>query len=65
MQTSSSVQTRPRPPIDLVAEGMWKIACGERCQDEWGTLSKQQEAWWRSCATECVKRWMADAADTS
>jgi hypothetical protein len=44
---------------------MWKIACGERCQDEWGTLSKQQKAWWRSCATECVKRWMADAADTS
>ena len=48
----------PRPPIDCIAEGMWKIAVGECCQESWLKLPEKQRAWWRSCATECIRRWM-------
>jgi hypothetical protein len=53
-------RARPRPPIDCIAEGMWKMAAGESCQESWLELSEEQRAWWRSCATECVRRWMTD-----
>ena len=38
MDTTSSVQTPPRPPIDTIAEAMWKIASGE-CQEFLGDAS--------------------------
>ena len=51
-------RARPRPPIDCIAEGMWKMAAGESCQESWLKLPEEQRAWWRNCATECVRRWM-------
>jgi hypothetical protein len=61
MDTTSSVQTPPRPPIDTIAEAMWKIASGE-CQESWVMLPEDQKGWWRKCATECVRRWMKSTA---
>jgi hypothetical protein len=61
-------QGRPDPkpqaplqsPIDCIAEGMWKFAAGQCCQESWLMLPEDQKAWWRSCATKCVRRWMTD-----
>jgi hypothetical protein len=50
-----------RPPIDYIAEGMWKFAAGQCCQESWLMIPEEQRAWWRSCATNCVRRWMTDA----
>ena len=50
----------PRPPIDCIAEGMWRMAVGECCQESWLKLSEEEKVWWRSCATECVRRWMTE-----
>jgi hypothetical protein len=56
-------QTPLRAPIEYIAEGMWKLAAGQCCQESWLTIPEEQKAWWRSCATNCVRRWMTDAAD--
>ena len=48
-------------PIDCIAEGMWKFAAGQCCQESWLMLPEDQRAWWRSCAAKCVRRWMTDA----
>jgi hypothetical protein len=50
-----------RPPMDCIAEGLWKFAAGQCCHESWLMLPEDQRAWWRSCATECVRRWMTDA----
>jgi hypothetical protein len=50
-----------RPPIDCIAEGMWRLAAGQCCQESWLMLPEDQRAWWRSYAAECVRRWMTDA----
>jgi hypothetical protein len=51
------IQSPPRPPIDCIAEGMWRIACGESCVEPWALLPEQQKEWWHDCATELVRRW--------
>jgi len=48
-----------RPPIDIVAEAMRQIAVGERCQERWDRLSEDQKEWWRECATNAIRGWMA------
>ncbi len=58
-----SGQALLRHPIDLVAEGMWKIATGESCPECWEMLPEQQKNWWRNCATAAVKEWMTAAKD--
>jgi hypothetical protein len=50
-----------RSPIDCVAEGMWRLAAGQYCQESWLMLPEDQRAWWRSCAAERIRRWMMDA----
>jgi hypothetical protein len=54
-------QAPQRSPIDCIAEGMWKFAAGQCCQESWLMLPEEQKAWWRSCATGYVRRWMTDA----
>jgi hypothetical protein len=51
-----------RPPVDLIAEGMWGIAAGKFRHESWMMLPAQRRAWWRTCAIECVRRWMAEVA---
>ena len=46
-----------RPPIDLVAEGMWQIAAGEQCTETWTLLPEDQRVWWRGCADGMIKQW--------
>ena len=58
-----SGQASSRQPIDLVAEGMWKIATGESSPECWEMLPEKQKNWWRSCATRVVKEWMTAAKD--
>ena len=48
-----------RPPIDIVAEAMRQIAVGERCQERWDRLSEDQKEWWRECAANAIRGWMA------
>jgi hypothetical protein len=52
----------PRSSTDLIAEGMWKVGAGKFCHESWIMLPERQKAWWRTCATECVRRWMAEIA---
>ena len=63
MDTILSNQAPSHPPIDLVAEGMWRIAAGENCPERWEVLSEHQKEWWRSCATRAVGHWMSYARD--
>jgi hypothetical protein len=58
---ATGIQPPSRPPIDCIAEGMWKIAYGESCHESWALLPEQQKAWWRDCATELMRRWKTDA----
>jgi hypothetical protein len=58
-------QTPLRAPIEYIAEGMWKLAAGQCCRESWLTIPDQQRAWWRSCAINCVRRWMTDAANSA
>ena len=53
-----------RPPIDLVAEGMWKIAAGKSYPEHWEMLPENQKVWWRSCASQAVGEWMRGAQDS-
>jgi len=55
MDTVLSNQASSHPSIDLVAEGMWRIAAGESCRECWEGLPEQQKDWWRSCATRAVR----------
>ncbi len=48
-----------RPAEDIAAEGMWRIATGESCEECWEALSEPQKAWWRRCAMEAVRGWIA------
>ena len=63
MGTILSKQAPSHPSIDLVAEGMWRIASGENCPECWEMLPEQQKEWWRSCATRAVGNWMSCARD--
>ncbi len=51
-------QTPSSPPIDWVAAGMWRIACGESCPDAWEHLSDQEKDRWRDYATGVVQEWV-------
>jgi hypothetical protein len=51
-------QTPVRPPEELVAEGMWRIAVGESCPECWDELPKDQKEWWRRCAIHAIREWM-------
>ena len=62
MATPLNVQNYPRPPIELIAEGLWRIGCGTSCQEDWDDLPEQQRTWWCGCASEFVKQWMNHAA---
>ncbi len=44
-----------RPPEDIAAEGLWRIAAGKSCQECWQDLPEGQKEWWRYCAMEAVK----------
>jgi hypothetical protein len=59
----NTILSNSHPSIDLVAEGMWKIAAGESCPECWEMLPEQQKEWWRSCATRAVGDWMSCARD--
>ena len=61
MDTILSNQAPWRPPIDLVAEGMWEIATGESCPECWEMLPEQHKEWWRTCATRALEDWMSCA----
>jgi hypothetical protein len=65
MDMPLSGQAPSRQPIDLVAEGMWKIASGESSPECWEMLPEQQKNWWRSCATRVVNEWMTAAKDAN
>ncbi len=49
-----------RPPTDMAAEGMWRIASGEGCQECWEALPETQKEWWRCCAMQAIKEWLAN-----
>ena len=51
-------QTPSSPPIDWIAAGMWRIACGESCPDSWEGLSDQEKERWRDYATGVVQEWV-------
>jgi hypothetical protein len=46
-----------RPPEDLAAEGMWRIAAGDRCPECWDELPEDQKEWWRRCAMHAIREW--------
>jgi hypothetical protein len=46
-----------RPPEELVAEGMWRIAAGESCPECWDELPRDQKEWWRRCAMHAIRGW--------
>jgi hypothetical protein len=50
-----------RQPEDIVAEGMWRIATGESCEQDWEKLPSTQKEWWRRCAADAVRRWMTSS----
>ena len=37
---TTGIRPPPRPPIDCIAEGIWKIACGESCHEFLETASR-------------------------
>jgi hypothetical protein len=49
-----------RHATDIAAEGMWRIAAGESCQECWEELPESQKKWWRYCAMQAVKEWLAN-----
>ncbi len=55
-------QAVERPPEDIAAEGMWRIAAGNSCTECWQGLPEDQKEWWRYCAMEAVK-WIGSHAD--
>jgi PAS domain S-box-containing protein len=59
VQDVTSSQTPWSPPLDKIAEGMWRIACGEGCRDTWQGLSEQEKERWRSYATVVFQGWLA------
>ncbi len=48
-----------RSSIDIVAEAMRQIAAGERRPERWDKLSEDQKEWWRECAANAIRGWMA------
>jgi hypothetical protein len=44
---------------DVAAEGMWKIAAGDSCQECWEELPEDQKEWWRRCADQALRGWLA------
>jgi hypothetical protein len=57
-------QTPRRPQADVAAEGMWRIAAGESCEQCWEELPECQKEWWRRCATEAFREWSASHCKT-
>ena len=51
-----TVANRP-PAIELMAEGLWRIACGESCPDVWDDLPEVQKVWWRENANAIIHDW--------
>ena len=47
-----------RPPEDIAAEGMWRIAAGESCNECWDSLPESQKVWWRNCAMQAIGEWI-------
>jgi hypothetical protein len=51
-----------RPQKDVAAEGMWRFAAGEGCQECWEALPESQKEWWRSCAMLAMREWLTTYA---
>ena len=49
-----------RPPEDITAEGMWRIAAGKSCKERWQSLPEDQKEWWRRCAAQALREWIAN-----
>ncbi len=58
--TSGNRLPRRSTSVDRTAQDMWRIASGESCQECWETLPEDQKQWWRHCAVQAVKEWMAN-----
>jgi hypothetical protein len=50
--------TPVRPPEDLVAEGMWRMAAGNRCPECWDELPADRRMV-AHLAINAVRGWMA------
>ena len=58
MDTIVSVEEAPaRAPEDLAAEGMWRIAAGNRCRECWDELPEDEKEWWRRCVMHAIRGW--------
>jgi hypothetical protein len=57
MDTIVSIEALVRPPEDLAAEGMWRIAAGDCCPECWDELPEDQKEWWRRCAMHAIGEW--------
>jgi hypothetical protein len=57
MDAIVSMEAPARPPEDLAAEGMWRIAAGKSCSECWDELPEQQREWWRCCAMHAIREW--------
>jgi hypothetical protein len=44
-RTDLEAPAPPRPSIDNIAEGMWKFAAGQCCQEPWSMLPEDPKAW--------------------
>jgi hypothetical protein len=40
-----------------MAEGLWRIACGDSCPDVWDDLPEAQKRWWRENANAIIQKW--------
>jgi hypothetical protein len=58
MDTMVSNEAPGRRPEDLVAEGMWRIAAGNRCPECWDELPEDQRESWRRCAMHAFSEWL-------
>ena len=47
-----------RSGSDILAEGLWRISCGDSCPDEWVDLPESHKEWWRWCADEISHAWI-------
>jgi hypothetical protein len=56
------IQPIQREPIDCIAEGLRKFACGDSGKDAWEALSEDEKAWWRGFASEAAARFATEIA---
>jgi hypothetical protein len=57
VDTIVSIEAPVRPPEDLAAEGMWRMAAGNRCPESWDELPQDEKEWWRRCAMLAIREW--------